>query len=1002
MAMLFGSSWRRNDPLGAPCLIAQRACPMSLTATILLSALPQVFQGGDLKLPPTKPAVEAAPEVDTLSDLERFQRDLQDMSGTAVRVERKLEEIGRSYQNIEGLILQVARTARSTEMKHLMPVARRYGRTSGTDRVADELLFQLLARPLGPATRPVVETMAVLKGADGKTALKQLIRGRVAAVRRHAVEVLAPLCTAEEDLQFALGLSREQSLDLQLRGVELLRAIGNEAACDRLVELLSKDPALAQASCMALIRLGDAAVPTLQEYAALPPVDRSFAYSVFALAEIGFASGRQLVPGELREALLRQLDQPEALNRVLVAVPLADLVYRADPGDAAGAAWAELDVQLVEALLLVVESRQFVPNLDMLRNPAEQRLLRHTGRVLAQSPDLSWRDWWQARRGSFLGVRARVAINADNAGSAIVLLRLPGRQVRLIGEQVADVDVRAVPAGVELIEIVLQKERMLAIVESFEQYGYGDPRRMHVEGALPRVRSLELRLADGRSSTAVTEKAHPAFDRMVDLVTDTISDQLWQLFQKAGNGPERAANWRAEREWRDAHTDPTERARRFVDHFVAGWQQWGPSLRARAIAFLADRDDRKQLLTEQQGAAIVQALKGRLQLDEHDRSLLEFAAGVPGDGVWRDCIELAVAIEDPTREVVRGIFRVLGPDAVLSALRDERAVVRRAAIDEATSSRDLRAAPLLIEMLADEDVEVRLSAAYACGQLRIEASSNRLVECIAEPETDPVMRRTCLQALGRVGGRMAFPVLERAMTSPAIEDKIAALHGLGELEDPRAAHLLVEYTVIGHGKQVGELAKFRLQRQGRSRAVPALQRKIPLTTDQDIHAELVLLLGLYQEPGNVPSLMDLLRVEKHAGRAAQRIEEATGIDLANVPDRIEASERWWQEHKEQPQWRWLLQQLDALKVPHDLRPEHFDGDARAALPELCRLMVDVRTPRLWALSAAVLRSYVDQDYGIVTQQTPADQREGFAARYRMLLEGTPAGVGGGERDDGGR
>ena len=62
-----------------------------------------------------------------------------------------------------------------------------------------------------------------------------------------------------------------------------------------------------------------------------------------------------------------------------------------------------------------------------------------------------------------------------------------------------------------------------------------------------------------------------------------------------------------------------------------------------------------------------------------------------------------------------------------------------------------------------------------------------------------------------------------------------------------------------------------------------------------IRAELALLLGLYQDHDNVPELMDLLRTPSYAGEAAPLIEGATGLDLANAPDRITAIEAWWRE-----------------------------------------------------------------------------------------------------------
>ena len=169
------------------------------------------------------------------------------------------------------------------------------------------------------------------------------------------------MCT-KEDAAFALQLSREQSLDLRLRGVDLLEAIGDDAANQRLVALLAKDPALAAAACIALVRVGPAAVPILQKRVSAPAIDRSYVYAAFALAQIGEATGDDVLPGELLEPLTKLLRAPEALTRVLAAVPLADLVYRTAPAEG-----QELpDAGLVEALLLVVEPGQFVPNIDML------------------------------------------------------------------------------------------------------------------------------------------------------------------------------------------------------------------------------------------------------------------------------------------------------------------------------------------------------------------------------------------------------------------------------------------------------------------------------------------------------------------------------------------------------------------------------------------------------------------------------------------------------------
>ncbi|MGC6487957.1 MAG: HEAT repeat domain-containing protein [Planctomycetota bacterium] len=954
---------------------------MTLAATLLLSLAPQVFPGGDIKLPPKKPTAAEQRDVRPVGELERFRRDLVDVHGPRVKVEAKLEEMGRAYPNIERLILEVARTARENEMEHLMPVARRFGRTSGTSRVADELLFQLLARRLGSSTRAVVETMAALKGAEAKAALKQCVRAAVVGVRRHAVEVLAPLCT-QADVDFALQLSREQSLDLRLRGVDLLERMGGEAAVGRLVELLAKDPALAAASCRALIGVGPSAAPALQARVAAPVVDRSFAYAAFALAQIGANGDGAALPASLQAPLVKRLRSPEALTRALVAVPLADLVYVGGSGDEVEATPPALDRALVDALLLVVEPKQFVPNIDMLRAPSEQRLRRHTGRVATATDPLSWGEWWDANRASFLGVRAQLDVTDQSAGGAVVTLRQQQRVVRILGEHMAG---RAVDP--DAIEVLLPVEEMAAFVRGVMADGFGDPATMQVEGGLPLVRSLDVRLAGGRSSVAVTERPHPAFDQMVAAVDAVVAAELWQLYRIVADEPDRAATWRAERAWRAAHPDELERGRRLIDRVVRGWQGWTDSLRARAIGAIAEHPRRKELLTEAQGVAMLTALRDVPQLGPFDLQLLEVAASVPGDRVWRECVELAITADGGGREAVQGVFQVLGPDAVLSALGDARALVRRAAVDEVVSARDLRAAPQLIQMLGDAEFDVQRAAVFAVGHLAVTTASRPLVDLIVAEDTDAQLRREALRALGKVGGPLAFPVLQRAMQAPGRADKEAAMRGLGELRDPRSAQLLAEFVVVGDGKPFGELAKFNLQRLGGVLVAPALHKQIPLVQDERVRADLVLLLGLYQDRDNVPELMDLLRQTRYAGEAAPRLESATGVDLTNAPDRITAIEAWWRAHKDEAQWQWLLEALREAGVPHELTPADFGVNAGlAGVPELCRLMVELETPRLWVLTAAVLRGVAGKDYGGVTMQTPPDIREGIAGRYRSFVE----------------
>lgn len=169
--------------------------------------------------------------------------------------------------------------------------------------------------------------------------------------------------------------------------------------------------------------------------------------------------------------------------------------------------------------------------------------------------------------------------------------------------------------------------------------------------------------------------------------------------------------------------------------------------------------------------------------------------------------------------------------------------------------------------------------------------------------------------------------------------------------------------------------------------MPAVRGQLPLVQDEEIKAQLVLLLGLYQDPTNVPDLMDLLRQTRHAAQAVTPLECTTGADLSNVPDRIAAIELWWRDNKSAQQWQWLLVGLQAAGVETTLRPEHFGDEAdMAPVTELARLLVGLEEPRLWVLDAAVLRTVTRQDFGAVTVQSSRESRAGIAARYRELAE----------------
>ena len=298
-----------------------------------------------------------------------------------------------------------------------------------------------------------------------------------------------------------------------------------------------------------------------------------------------------------------------------------------------------------------------------------------------------------------------------------------------------------------------------------------------------------------------------------------------------------------------------------------------------------------------------------------------------------------------------------------------------------------RADPRLVELLKDADLEARRLAIYACGTLRVAAASRPLVAQIAAEDATPELRREAMVALGRTGGDLAFPVLQRAMAAPDQADRDAALRSLGELADLRAAHLLAELVVVGNGKDLGNLATASLLRQGALLAVPALRVQLAKVQDRTIRTQLVLALGAYQDPEVLSDLIDLLRDPRHAASAASLFACTTGFELVDSPERgsrLGQAEVWYRQQRQKPQWQWLLDAFAVNKIETSLQPKSFVGKpTKETVFELTRLLVDGPVPHLWPLTVAVLRNLTGEEQGNITLHATVEQRKAIAEMYRF-------------------
>ncbi|GAB4163960.1 MAG: hypothetical protein Fur0037_29290 [Planctomycetota bacterium] len=570
------------------------------------------------------------------------------------------------------------------------------------------------------------------------------------------------------------------------------------------------------------------------------------------------------------------------------------------------------------------------------------------------------------------------------AARAAVIATLKDGAFRLLGEDLAGT--RPLRGAREFL---LDASRMRGLVQSLRENRIEEAAgRAHAAG-LPLPRSIEIRLPSSRLLAAAPGQRDPGFERLVAVVERVLDEEAWQLFRDPEAEPDRGAFWRAESRWRAEHQDRLERSRRLLQRVVRRWPGLGEDLRALAVRHLFPLVP-EGLVREADGEAIVAMLRSLPSLGEHDARLLEMAVSAPGDAVWRHAVDLAATMPGADRNQVSRIFSLLGADSVLRALSDSRPVVRQSAVGEIARTKDLRAAADLVRLLDDPDSSVRQSAAFACGALGLDGARPRLLALIVAEGTDSGLRREALRAVGRIGGPGAFDVLQRALAAPALEDRLAALRGIGELRDSRAADLLAELFVASLGSATGDLAKFYLQQMGAALAVPALRAQLRVGDPVARDAVVDLLAG-YQDPVVLPDLIDRLRQGRDPLRALAAVGAITGLDVSAQGDRVRALEDWSEVHGKEPQWQWLLQALARENIPSTLEAEQFaEAAGLSAVPELARLLVEADGGRIRALCAAVLRTLTGKDHGIVNEMTPRETLEAIAARYRAMFDAARA------------
>jgi HEAT repeat protein len=251
---------------------------------------------------------------------------------------------------------------------------------------------------------------------------------------------------------------------------------------------------------------------------------------------------------------------------------------------------------------------------------------------------------------------------------------------------------------------------------------------------------------------------------------------------------------------------------------------------------------------------------------------------------------------DVRSKVVYILGKIKDPRAVeplIEALKDKDSGVRWVAATALGRLRDPRAVEPLVEALKDENRRVRAEAAEVLGELKDLRAVEPLIEALKDKEG--YVRAKAAEVLGKIKDPRAVEPLIEALKDKDSDVRQSAAIALGDLKDLRAVDPLIE-ALKDEDWRVRQGAASAL---GKLKDLRAVERLIEALKDKDpvVRWVAATALGELKDPRAVEPLIEALK-DKH-GHVKERAEEAlqkiTGKDFGKDPEKWQ---KWWKENKE--------------------------------------------------------------------------------------------------------
>ncbi|HUJ60792.1 MAG TPA: HEAT repeat domain-containing protein [Kofleriaceae bacterium] len=258
--------------------------------------------------------------------------------------------------------------------------------------------------------------------------------------------------------------------------------------------------------------------------------------------------------------------------------------------------------------------------------------------------------------------------------------------------------------------------------------------------------------------------------------------------------------------------------------------------------------------------ALVEHLAGRLKGDPTS------AVKLLGEGADPRATATLAAELERGRVAIPLVLKALGatgdPAAlvpVLGVLGNKDPAIRLAAMEALRPllGRDARAGDVLVEHLADDDLEVRVLAAEYLGTLGIATATPRLV-ALAGPGNPTRLRLAAIDALGEIGKPEAARALVDVLREGPTELHRAAATALSYIADPATIPALIAQAQSDRGPTRDEIVR-ALGATLRGHPDPAARRLLrALTDDANLKVGVAAICGL-AAAGDVADDAPLLR-----------------------------------------------------------------------------------------------------------------------------------------------